>query len=116
MTKYEERLQNAYKEWAENRNITVEEAKADIKNQWGGLGDRGYEIFTCDEFEAEHIERIDELNVFDDDIEAAKQAEKDGIKLIPWREQPKIAPLRYYRFIDTKENRRLLERDREKFS
>jgi hypothetical protein len=48
---------------------------------------KGYAIFTADgsEFyipDAEHIEKIDELNMFESDEEASAQAEKDGVQLI----------------------------------
>lgn len=50
--------------------------------------------------EGEHIERIDIMNVWDSDINAAKHAEKhEGIKII--RDIPRL----YKVFIDTPENR-----------
>lgn len=48
-------------------------------------------------------------SVYDTDIEAGRQAKKDGIKLIPYREQLKSAPYSYYRYIDTEENRKKME-------
>lgn len=48
---------------------------------------KGYDIFTADfsEFyipEALHIERVDDLMMYENDEKASKQAEKDGMKLI----------------------------------
>lgn len=48
---------------------------------------KGYGIFIAEGSsfyipQAEHIEKIDEDNLFSDDEEACKQAEKDGVKLI----------------------------------
>lgn len=46
----------------------------------------GYGIFTTDKNDdipnAEHIQRIDELGMFDGDLDAAIQAEKDGMDII----------------------------------
>lgn len=96
------------KEAKENR-CTIEEVKQMLIEDWGIGGDRGYGIFTSDKPKLEHIERIDELGVYDGDLEAGEQAEKDGIKLIPLELNPKKYPYQYYRFIDTEENRKALK-------
>ena len=68
---------------------------------------RGYSIFTSDYGNgATHIERIDIMNVFESDAEAAEQAEKDGIKIIHDIELPEEHQAAY---IDTPENRKLLK-------
>lgn len=86
-----------------------EEAKASLVVDWGKEALRGYGIFSGgSEPEALHICRIDELDIYDSDISAARQAAKDGIKIIPYREQPKHGDLKCYRFIDTEENRKVL--------
>lgn len=86
-----------------------EKAKAELVSDYGKEALRGYGIFSGgSEPEALHICRIDELDIYDSDIEAARQAAKDGIKIIPYREQPKQGDLKYYRFIDTEENRKIL--------
>ena len=56
----------------------------------------------------EYIARLDDFGVYKNDIEAAKQAKKDGIKVIPYAEQPKSGDLKYFRFVDTPMNRKLL--------
>jgi len=117
MATVDERL-NAYFEWyAKAENCTIEEAKEATREEWGENGLRGYAIFgNGDGFDdVECICRIDEMNIYDGDIDAAKQAAKDGIKLIPWKEQPKCYPFKYYRFIDTPENRKALEREVKKW-
>lgn len=86
-----------------------EKAKAKLVSDYGKEALRGYGIFSGGSApEALHICRIDELGIYDSDIEAALQAVKDGIKIIPYREQPKQGDLKYYRFIDTEENRKVL--------
>ena len=85
----------------------IDEAIADgwsVENAKGGYG-----IFTSKEIGngATHIEKIDFMNVFDSDIEAAIQAERDGIKLIHDMEFDR--PEKHYCFLDTKENRKLLK-------
>lgn len=67
---------------------------------------RGYGVFTSDYGNgATHIERIDIMEVFESDAEAAEQAEKDGIKIIHDIELPEEHQAAY---IDTPENRELL--------
>lgn len=68
--------------------------------------ERGYGIFTSDYGNgAEHIERLDCMMVFESDGEAAKQAEKDGIRIIHDMEFDDENSAAY---IDTPENRKLL--------
>ncbi len=68
---------------------------------------RGYGVFTSDYGNgATHIERIDIMEVFESDAEAAEQAEKDGIKIIHDIELPEEHQAAY---IDTPENRKLLK-------
>ena len=70
---------------------------------------RGYGIFTSKEIGngATHIEKIDDMSVFDSDMEAAIQAERDGIKLIHDIEFDR--PEKHYCFLDTPQNRKLLQ-------
>ena len=69
--------------------------------------ERGYAIFTSDYGNgAEHIQKLDYMDVFEDDEEAAKQAEKDGIKLI---HDMKFDDESTAAYIDTPENRELLK-------
>lgn len=88
---------------------SIDEVKELLIKNYGEYGPRGYGIFESDDVEAEHIERIDVLNVYDSDLEAAEQAEKDGVKLIPFELNPKAYPYNCYRFIDTPENREKLK-------
>lgn len=86
-----------------------EEILAALANEYGKEALHGYLI--CDYSplgELSHIERIDILEVFDSDIEAAKQAEKDGIKLIGYHDQPKRGDYKYCRYLDTPKNRELI--------
>ena len=83
-----------------------------VTDDWGDTGLRGYAPFRGDIVMngkvPEYIARIDDFAIYNNDIEAARQAKKDGIKLIPYKEQPKKGELKYYRFTDTPENRRIL--------
>lgn len=112
MTKVEQKLQEYFKETADEYfEGDIEEAKQYIIDNHGEMGLRGYAIFTSDYTNAEHIERIDEMEIYDGDIDAAHQAKKDGIKLIPWNEQPHRYPYNCMRFIDTPENREVLKKE-----
>lgn len=69
--------------------------------------EKGYAIFTSDYGNgAEHIQKIDFMDVFEDDAEAAEQAERDGIKIIHDMEFDDENSAAY---IDTPENRELLK-------
>ena len=107
----EERLQKAYKEYAEDVECDVNEVAEILKEDWGEGGDRGYGIFQSSDTDVLHIQKIDQLwDVYDSDLEAAEQAEKDGIKLIHDIRIPKdciIYPLNDT-CIDTPENREQL--------
>lgn len=106
----EERLQKAYKNYAEDVECDVSEVPAILKEDWGEGGDRGYGIFQSSDTDVLHIQRIDDLMAYDSDLEAAEQAEKDGVKLIHDIRIPKgsiIWPLNDT-CIDTPENRKQL--------
>ena len=83
-----------------------------LVEEWGEGANKGYAIFVEDNDFQEPmlvIERLDDLMVFDSDIEAAKQAKRDGVKLIECFDYPyKTYPFNCYRFVDTKENREAL--------
>lgn len=86
-----------------------------LKGEWGEGGDKGYGIFE-EEYGFDYpmlvIERIDEIDAYDGDVEAAQQAKKDGIKLIPCKEYPyRTYPFNAYRFLDTPENRIALQKN-----
>lgn len=107
----EERLQKAYENYAEDVECDVGEVPAILKEEWGEGGDKGYGIFTSSDTDVLHIQKIDELwDVYESDLEAAQQAEKDGMKLIHDIRIPKdsvIWPLNDT-CIDTPENREQL--------
>lgn len=90
------------------KNITEDNILNAIENGWNEEdARRGYAICMSDYGNgAEHIEKIDIMDVFEDDEEAAEQAEKDGIKIIHDIELPEEHQAAY---IDTPENRELLK-------
>lgn len=107
----DKRIEEYFKETSEEEGITVEEVQTRIVADWGKLGLRGYAVFQTDDVnpELKVIQKIDEMMVYDSDLDAGRQAQKDGIKLIPYRKQPKRYPYNCYRFVDTENNRRLLK-------
>lgn len=110
MDKIEQKLIAAAKEFYGEEDVAL--VRALVTDDWGDFGLRGYAPFhggvTVNGKEPEYIARLDDFSIYDSDIEAAKQARKDGIKLIPYKEQPKAGDLKYYRFTDTPENRHIL--------
>ena len=108
MADIETRIAEMLKEQADERGCTVEQAKEALDIEWGEGGSRGYGVFFSNESEMTHIERIDELGVYDSDLEAGEQAEKDGMKLIPMNEIPDEYPINAYRYLDNERNREIL--------
>ena len=70
---------------------------------------KGYDIFDFDGTRMLEIEKIDELNMFESDDEAVKQAIKDGVKIIPIEELPENFDRKYLGWIDTEENRKAIK-------
>ncbi|MBO5969897.1 MAG: hypothetical protein J6S14_15525 [Clostridia bacterium] len=68
---------------------------------------RGYEVFDYDCTGLLCIEKIDDIDVFECDADAAIQAAADGIAIIPKKELPDELPadMKFYGWIDTPENR-----------
>lgn len=89
------------------KKITEEMIALAIEDGWSREdAERGYGIFTSDYGNgAEHIEKLDCMDVFETDGEAAEQAEKDEIKIIHDMEFDDENSAAY---IDTPENRELL--------
>lgn len=88
---------------------TDEEARKELIKEWGVFGLRGYAPFVGGlPVDAEYIAKIDDLDIYGSDEEAVEQAIKDGIKMIPYEEQPKNGDYKYFRFVDTARNRKLL--------
>ena len=90
------------------KQITEEMVAEAMRHGWTEKdAKRGYAVFVSDYGNgAEHIEKIDEMDVFADDAEAAEQAEKDGIKII---RDMKFIGEDYGLYLDTPENRELLK-------
>lgn len=103
----------------ENEPTTEKEAikwsQKQLVEEWGEGADKGYAIFVEDNDFKEPmlvIERLDDLMVYGSDIEAAKQAKRDGIKLIEYFDYPyRTYPFNCYRFVDTVENREALSKN-----
>lgn len=92
------------------RKITEEMVAEAMENGWSEEdARRGYGIFVSnDGIGAEHIEKIDEMDVFDSDIDAALQAQNDGIKIL-WDVQLGLC------WLDTPEIRELLKKANRRF-
>ena len=92
------------------REVSVEEAKKTIRKDWGYDGLRGYGVFVSSSSDVQHIEKIDEMNIYDSDLDAAKQAEIDGIKIIHDINIPEDSYYYPYKdtIIDTETNRKML--------
>lgn len=93
----------------------AEQIQAGLDWDWE-LGDviKGYTIGEngeCSKGELSVI-KIDDMQLFDSDAEAAEQAKEDGVKLIPKKELSfgHGNDMRNYRYIDTPNNRKLLSR------
>lgn len=93
----------------------AEQIQAGLDWDWE-LGDviKGYTIGEngeCSKGELSVI-KIDDMQLFDSDAEAAEQAKEDGVKLIPKKELSfgRGNEMRNYRYIDTPKNRKLLSR------
>ena len=68
----------------------------------------GYLVCDYDGTGMLEVVRDDYLMLLASDEEAVKWAEKDGIKIIPVDDLPENFPRRYYGWIDTPENRTLI--------
>ena len=71
---------------------------------------KGYEIVNFEGLGIFEIQKIDSVNIFESDEEAVAQAMVDGIKIIPVEELPENFDWRYLGWIDTKENRKAIEK------
>lgn len=67
---------------------------------------KGYIIVDFNGTGMLEINKIDVLEVFEDDESATKQAIKDGVRIIPVEELPENFERRYSGWIDTPENRK----------
>lgn len=114
-TDIEVKLKELLEEQSTEYGCSVEEVKNIMLQEWGKGADRGYRIATEPDMEQglTVIERIDEYGVYDSDLEAGLQAEKDGVQLIPFEENPKEYPYDCYRILDTKVNRQIIKKIKE---
>lgn len=89
--------------------VSGEAAAEAMKEGWSKEdAERGYGIFSSPDVGhgATHIEKIDIVGMFSSDDEAAVQAETDGIKII---HDMIFSPEQYANYLDTPENRILLQ-------
>ena len=109
----EKRLENYFKELAKEEEISIENAKEWTISEWGKLALRGYSIFLEDGLEV--IERIDDMDIYDSDLEAGEQAKKDfengiiNFTIIDKSEYPQFYPLNCYHLVDNEVNREKLK-------
>ena len=90
------------------RDVTDEMVEEAVADGWSEEdAKRGYGVFSSNFGNgATHVEKLDCMNIFDSDDDAAKQAEKDGMKIIRDLELPERDKAHY---LDTPENRALLD-------
>lgn len=86
-----------------------------LKEMMGLADGKGYAITDFDGTGMLEIQKIDDLDIFNNDEEAVEQAIKDGIKIIPIEELPEKFDRRYLGWIDTPENRKKIEECTEKW-
>ena len=118
--KIERKVKKYLTEIAKEEQMTLQEAIDTVKADWGICALHGYGIFENDFMpNIEVIERIDEMNIYDSDIDAGEQAKLDfnnGIciafdifKIEDEYPQLNYYPYNAYMYIDTEENRKELE-------
>ena len=79
-----------------------------VVNDWGAkICNKGYTIFDYDFTGLFELCKIDDVGAFESDYDAAIQAEKDGIKIIPSYQLPENMPynMKLHQWIDTRANR-----------
>lgn len=89
-----------------------ERAVKDVVKTWGvETCNKGYSTFNYDGTGLIDIEAVGDVDAFDD-VVAVKEAEKDGISIIPVDQLPVNIPenMRFYGWIDTQENRENIAR------
>lgn len=110
----EKRIEDVFEQLAkeyDDEDITIADVKENMCLDYGANADRGFGFFIADGFPLEHIEKIDELDIFDDDLEASQYAELIGVKIAHDIVFDENSPYYYYNgtILDTKQNRRLYE-------
>ena len=98
-----------YAQMVKDHNNDKEWVK-EIVEEWGIENcNKGYAIFDFNGTGLLEINKIDDVNAFEDDNQATKQAIKDGIKIIPINELPENFDSKYLGWIDTEENRKAIK-------
>lgn len=96
---------------------SVEEIESLIE-EWGiNQVNDGYAVFDYNGTGLLSVERIDDVDAFDSDSQAAEAAIANGVKIIPPRELPACGmdEMRFLGWIDTPENRKALAEYAKKF-
>ena len=101
------------REYYDNDNDWIKQ----LVEEWGvETCNRGYDLFDTYRWGSSKIvlvmlSQIDEVHAFDNDEEAAMQAERDGFcKIIPVSELPEIFDMKWFGWVDTPENRAAISR------
>lgn len=92
-----------------NRDMGLEKTKYELVKSYGDTALRGYAPFVDIDMPLEHIERIDELDIYDSDLEASEQAMRDGLKFLNITIDEE--PYSWYNgtILDTEENRKMID-------
>lgn len=81
-----------------------------VVNEWTvETCNKGYNVVDYDGTGMLEIQRIYDVGAFENDEDAVEQATKDGIKLIPIEELPENFDRKYLGWIDTPENRQVIQ-------
>ena len=86
-----------------------EEVAQVVNDYTAKVCNNGYDIFNFDGTGMLEVEKIDYLDVYEDDEAAVEQAIKDGVKIIPVEELPENFERRYLGWIETPENLKVIE-------
>lgn len=82
-----------------------------IIEDWGLKNvNKGYDVFDFDGTGMLEVEAIGDVDAFDTDEDAVEEAIADGIKIIPTYELPNNFDRKYLGWIDTPENRKIIEK------
>lgn len=106
------KLRHYIEKSAKEDGISIKEEINFLKEEWGEYGHLGFGFFVSPDTNALHIQKIDEMNVFDSDWDAADYAETLGVKLIPINQIANEYPYNCMRFIDSEENRNVLKNEK----
>ena len=96
-----------------------EQRQLGIENGWDGIElERGYGVFNDGDFD--YIAKIDDMGVFDSDLDAVKQAKRDGYKFLKLTKKDirdcMTDSITQFNGLDTEENRDYLDFVRGKIS